>query len=77
MTALDQVELWVKGESVHNHDREECCPDFSCCSPEINTPIEKRIMFRDAYVQGNDELVEFLLMEFLNNMLASESIHHG
>lgn len=27
--------LWMNGVSVHDKDWDECCPDFSCCNPEM------------------------------------------
>ena len=33
--AIDQGRLWVAGESHHNRIDDECCPDFSCCTPEL------------------------------------------
>jgi hypothetical protein len=30
-----QLLLWVNGISRHNNITNECCPDFSCCSPEL------------------------------------------
>lgn len=45
MTPAEQLRRWVAGESVHNGpspDRGECCPDFSCCCPEIHTPMSER-----------------------------------
>lgn len=41
MTAEDQVDLWVQGQSVHNPDRDECCPDFSCCRAHLAWPLER------------------------------------
>ena len=28
MTSDEQLKEWVKGNSIHNPDRDECCPDF-------------------------------------------------
>lgn len=33
--ALAQTEAWVNGYSYHNRDTNECCPDFSCCRPDM------------------------------------------
>ena len=30
-----QVLLWAMGKSRHNHIDGECCPDFSCCYPDL------------------------------------------
>ncbi len=32
---LAQTEAWVNGFSYHSQDTDECCPDFSCCRPEM------------------------------------------
>jgi hypothetical protein len=49
-----QLKLWVRGESVHNHDAMaggkklqggECCPDFSCCKPKLKASVEEREKF--------------------------------
>ena len=32
---LIQGLLWVEGTPVHNDIDQECCPDFSCCEPDI------------------------------------------
>ncbi len=48
MTADEQLDLWVAGESVHGNDLGECCPDFSCCQPELKAPKKARIAFRNA-----------------------------
>jgi hypothetical protein len=26
---------WAEGDPVHNEIDDECCPDFSCCEPEL------------------------------------------
>jgi len=32
MKPNEQLAKWVNGESIHNKERDECCPDFSCCN---------------------------------------------
>lgn len=32
---LAQGLKWVNGISEHNHVDGECCPDFSCCFPDL------------------------------------------
>ena len=27
--------LWLNGKPEHNLVTDECCPDFSCCRPEL------------------------------------------
>jgi hypothetical protein len=41
---LAQTEAWVEGFPFHNREDNECCPDFSCCRPDMFTQEkEKRI----------------------------------
>jgi hypothetical protein len=32
-----QTLLWAMGKPTHNRIDNECCPDFSCCHPELFT----------------------------------------
>lgn len=64
----EQLELWVNGKSVHNKDRNECCPDFSCCSKGVDTPLEARLAFQRA----DQETRESMLGMFLGGMIAKE-----
>jgi hypothetical protein len=65
-SCLDQLNKWVEGISEHNTEMDECCPDFSCCHPEAFVQDKvARIAFRDAYLEGNVELQEKMLMMFL------------
>lgn len=65
MTPKEQLDQWCDGVSIHNAERDECCPDFSCCNPASAVPIEQRIMFRDR-----PELRDAMLMGFLGSALA-------
>ncbi len=51
MTSDEQLQLWLDGQSVHNPTTNECCPDFSCCVPELQNPYEQRL----AYVKHEYE----------------------
>lgn len=45
-----QMWLWVFGKSTHNTLRDECCPDFSCCYPNIKKdPFYKRLWYAIKY----------------------------
>lgn len=33
-----QTLTWAMGRSVHNRVDDECCPDFSCCQPDMFEP---------------------------------------
>ena len=30
-----QTFAWAEGRPYHNRIDDECCPDFSCCQPEL------------------------------------------
>lgn len=51
MDPEEQLRRWVAGDSVHNgltRRDGECCPDFSCCMPQMAWPMEKRAAFQAA-----------------------------
>ncbi len=50
-----QLNEWVKDESIHNNVDNECCPDFSCCTPDIITSLEIREAFRDVHKKAQAE----------------------
>lgn len=68
MTPQEQMELWVKGESIHNDERDECCPDFSCCKPELLASVAVRERFRDGTPQEQSSM----LVDFLGALIKSE-----
>jgi hypothetical protein len=45
MTPDEQLDLWLRGESVHNPTTDECCPDFSCCCPDLKQSDEDRARY--------------------------------
>lgn len=65
MTPDEQLDQWCQGMSVHNTERGECCPDFSCCRPALAAPMEQRLLFRDR-----PELRPAMLMGFLGAVMA-------
>lgn len=68
MRPVEQMRLWALGISVHNLERDECCPDFSCCSPELLAPEHER----QAFVRLDDQKRHEMLMGFLSRMMANE-----
>lgn len=48
MTGDEQLALWVAGDSRCPNDRDECCPDFSCCQPELLADKKTRERFASA-----------------------------
>ncbi len=62
-----QTQEWLKGNSIHNTEYGECCPDFSCCVPEMKASDEERRKFVD-----HPELRDEMLAMFLGRMLRHE-----
>jgi len=70
MSYKEQLEKWVKGESVHMFDPQypndtsygSCCPDFSCCNKAIVTPKEERELFFELYLKDTGEHERMLMM---------------
>ena len=60
-----QLSEWVKGNLIHNTTDGECCPDFSCCRPELLQPKEIRLIFKES----NNEQRESMLFSFLSSSL--------
>lgn len=69
MTPLEQLERWVVGESLHNHERGECCPDFSCCSGQPPVELEVRQRFLKAYQEQNEPVMNMMLGLFLTQAI--------
>lgn len=69
----EQLDRWVEGESLHNHDAPvtggECCPDFSCCIPELQALRSTREEFRRARQEGDAAKENELLSQFLGELL--------
>ncbi|MGG8495942.1 hypothetical protein ACQY1Q_05975 [Tenacibaculum sp. TC6] len=54
-----QLIEWVKGNSIHNEKDNECCPDFSCCKPNLLQPEEIRKTFYTLSELGDKEMKEW------------------
>lgn len=65
-----QLSEWVKGISIHNDIEDECCPDFSCCRPDLKSPEEYRKTFKSA----NNEQREKMLFGFLGSILPENTM---
>lgn len=64
MTPEEQIAEWVKGNSIHNPTRNECCPDFSCCVPELLADEATRKAFQAHPEQRYQMLGMFLAGAF-------------
>lgn len=52
----NQLDEWVKGNPIHNSVDDECCPDFSCCKPNLLQPEEIRKTFKALKIVGDKEI---------------------
>ena len=71
MRYIEQLNLWVDGISTHDDEHGQCCPDFSCCNKDVDTPEGVKHLFRDAYLRNNEETINRLLIGFLGIALKS------
>lgn len=68
MTVDEQLEKWVNGESIHNDERDECCPDFSCCDPNLLTSEEERRKFYESNEEIRLKMLHIFFARFLSSM---------
>jgi len=66
MTTDEQLALWLSGEPTCPNDRKECCPDFSCCCPELLADED----VRQRFIAAEEEERHALLMGFLGAAMA-------
>ena len=66
MTTDEQLVEWAKGNNLHNPDRDECCPDFSCCQDFYHAPLAERQIF-----VARPELRHKMLMMFLSAVMSA------
>lgn len=78
MNINEQVDEWVNGNPVHNDERDECCPDFSCCVPEVMASDQEREQFSEAYYNNDTKTQNEMLSNFLQRMVThktSKKVH--
>lgn len=61
-----QLAEWLAGRPSCPNSRGECCPDFSCCCPELLWPLA----MRSRFVAAGDAERERMLVGSLDSMLA-------
>lgn len=71
----EQLEKWLNGESVHDHEINECVPDFTCCNgqPISLEPVRQR--FCKAVNDGDDKTKFEMLGMFLANAMSGVQIY--
>lgn len=75
MTADEQLEKWVKGNSLCPNDAEECCPDFSCCTPSLQADENTRKAFARADKEGRMQLLGMFLGAAISTMAPNKKVH--
>jgi hypothetical protein len=68
MTPNEQLDFWIKGINIHNDERDECCPDFSCCQKKNHWSIEMRELFSKKYREEGEEAILPMLMMALGGL---------
>lgn len=79
----NQLEEWAKGNPIHNSIDDECCPDFSCCTPDLLQSEEIRKTFKEVCKKADEEVFNpdchpyydakiGMLMSFLGGMVSVE-----
>lgn len=76
MTSEEQLKLWVEGKPVHRNDVTigdfklqggECCPDFSCCMPNLLADEATRKAFSAAAQKEQTRMLTRFLAKMLMN----------
>ena len=75
MTSEEQLDKWVEGEPIHNKDRDECCPDFSCCRPELLADKKIRTAFKNGTEESRNELLGFFLGQGIATYVPKKKVH--
>ena len=70
MKTSEQLDQWVKGNPIHNEERGECTPDFSCCRGiEVMAGEDVRKRFAQAFYDDDQDAQHKMLMMFLGASL--------
>ena len=75
ITVLDQLTHWTVGQFEHNAAYDECCPDFACCNPNVQTSYAERREYFCAYMDKNKRTAHMMLGGFLAGALADKNVH--
>lgn len=64
MNRKEQLLRWQNGESVHDKETDLCCPDGSCCHPELEADQYLKDLLVTAFLDGNPSIWEPILETF-------------
>ncbi len=80
---LQQLNNWIRGKNLHinekgicdkDDDGAVCVPDFSCCCEGVETPVETKMEFKEAYMKNDQDKIHCMLMGFLKTIPSAEVI---
>ena len=64
-----QFDDWLEGRCVHLWMPDLCCPDYSCCVPDLLVPLEVRELYVQLHNSGDIEGLQRLDRWFLGRLL--------
>lgn len=73
-TDEEQLARWVAGNARHNDHLDKCCPDFSCCRPDLLAPEHERQAFALAY-ETDERAMYSMLGSFLGRAVAGHDVY--
>jgi hypothetical protein len=73
MTHEEQLFQWLCGNSMHDIENDRCCPDFSCCHPELKEEIKVRKLYYTSFLEDDYDLQDSLLIIFLGKAMSQNT----
>jgi hypothetical protein len=79
ISEAEQLGRWVRGNPIHRGAvgaaDSECCPDFSCCYPELMQPLVVRLAYEVATPAQRADLLGVFLAALLEKLGAAGAVH--
>lgn len=73
MTEVEQLNQWLLAKPIHRPNGDMCCPDYSCCNPELLAPLHERERFVGAVQQDDKETQRSMMRVFLRRFFDKQS----
>ena len=64
-----QLKHWLAGNPTCNPVLDVCCPDFSCCYPELLLDVNTRKKFADAFKNQDGKTIGEILIMCLGRVM--------
>ncbi len=68
-----QLNHWLAGRSLHLEMPDLCCPDYSCCQPDLLAPLEERELYVVAHNAGDVRTLTRLDCMFLGRLIVRKA----